>query len=586
VARRIKIIFTIVLIAYCLADGKLMVPDLQSQIPATPNAIDATNEPQTHVLPTLFIIGDSTASNGADLGWGSHLGKYFDPARIAVLNRARGGRSSRTFHTEGLWDATLAQLKPGDFVLIQFGHNDGGAIDDAGRARGSLPGLGDETREIDNPVTGKHEIVQTYGWYMRKFIADTRSKGAVPILLSLTVRNIWRDGRVERGSGNFSAWTAQIAQAESVSFLDLTNLIADQYELLGQKRVAGLFPRDHTHTNAEGANLNAAAVVSLLRALSTGPLADMLSREARTLPSAPKNYVASNAGGVGAGEVTKTEFSDPNIQSAISFILPTTQLVLSSPWMPDVQPKMDPNLPTLFCIGDSTVRTGSRGDGAGGQWGWGAPISEFFDRARLNVENRAMGGTSSRTFQALGLWDKVLADIKPGDFVVLQFGHNDASPPNDTSRARGTIRGSGDQTEEIDNQLTGKHETVHTYGWYIRKFIADARAKGAAAIVCSPMPRNNWAEGKVIRATEDYARWASEAAKAEGSDFIDLNELIARQYEQMGRDNVTSLCFPAAEERTHTSAYGARLNATCVVDGIKALKDHPLLQYLKAPGGP
>ena len=73
-------------------------------------------------LPNLFVVGDSTASNGPDLGWGSHLAGYFDESKINVHNRARGGRSSRTFQTEGLWDKVLEELAPGDFVLIQFGH--------------------------------------------------------------------------------------------------------------------------------------------------------------------------------------------------------------------------------------------------------------------------------------------------------------------------------------------------------------------------------------------------------------------------------------------------------------------------------
>jgi len=81
--------------------------------------------------PTLFLIGDSTVRNGAgdgankQWGWGEPIVAYFDPAKIAVLNRARGGRSSRTFLTEGLWEQVLSAMKPGDFVLIQFGHNDG-----------------------------------------------------------------------------------------------------------------------------------------------------------------------------------------------------------------------------------------------------------------------------------------------------------------------------------------------------------------------------------------------------------------------------------------------------------------------------
>jgi hypothetical protein len=75
-------------------------------------------------------------------------------------------------------------------VLIVFGHNDGGPINDNYRSRGSLRSLGDETEEIDTQVTGKHEIVHTYGWYLRKMIEETRGKGAIPVILSLTARNI------------------------------------------------------------------------------------------------------------------------------------------------------------------------------------------------------------------------------------------------------------------------------------------------------------------------------------------------------------------------------------------------------------
>ena len=121
-------------------------------------------------ITKLYIAGNSTAKNGAKNGWGSHLQNYFDSTRLVVDNRARGGRSSRTFITEGLWEKLTNDLKPGDFVLIEFGHNDAGAINDTHRARGSIPALGDEIKEIENMLTGKHEIVHTFGWYMRKMI--------------------------------------------------------------------------------------------------------------------------------------------------------------------------------------------------------------------------------------------------------------------------------------------------------------------------------------------------------------------------------------------------------------------------------
>src|SRR3954470_21537748 len=113
-------------------------------------------------LPTLFVVGDSTANNNANggRGWGDPFVSYFDATQVNVLNRARAGRSSRTFQTEGLWDKVLAEMKPGDFVLIQFGHNDGGPID-KDRRRGSLPGLGEETQEATMP-DGRKETVHTF----------------------------------------------------------------------------------------------------------------------------------------------------------------------------------------------------------------------------------------------------------------------------------------------------------------------------------------------------------------------------------------------------------------------------------------
>lgn len=95
--------------------------------------------------------------------------------------------------------------------------------------------------------------------------------------------------------------------------------------------------------------------------------------------------------------------------------------------------------PTVFTIGDSTVKNGS-GKGEGGLWGWGDFISQFLDASKVTIENHALGGTSSRTFQVKGLWEPIFKKLKKGDYVLIQFGHNDSGPINDDSRARGTIK--------------------------------------------------------------------------------------------------------------------------------------------------
>jgi lysophospholipase L1-like esterase len=255
------------------------------------NTLHAQDQPRgsNPANPTVFYIGDSTVRNGngtggnGEWGWGDMTGIYFDSTKVNVVNRALGGRSSRTYLTEGRWDAVRDQLKPGDIVIMQFGHNDGGAINDTSRARGSIRGIGEESQEIDNLLTKKHEVVHSYGWYLRKFIDDTRAKGATPIVASLVPRNIWVNGAVTRNTRDYAGWAHQVAEAEGVAFLDLNELVAREYDKLGEAKVKTFFPHDHTHTNLEGAQLTARVAVAGLEGLPGNPLAPYFSAKARAL---------------------------------------------------------------------------------------------------------------------------------------------------------------------------------------------------------------------------------------------------------------------------------------------------------------
>ncbi|MGZ8538699.1 MAG: rhamnogalacturonan acetylesterase, partial [Flavisolibacter sp.] len=232
--------------------------------------------------------------------------------------------------------------------------------------------------------------------------------------------------------------------------------------------------------------------------------------------------------------------------------------------------------PVFYIIGDSTVRNGD-GTGKGNLWGWGNFIADYFDTSKIKIENNAIGGRSSRTFITEGRWDKILNTLKKGDYVIMQFGHNDASPLDDTARARGTIRGIGDESKETYNPIMKKNEVVYTYGYYMRKYIRDIKAKGATPIVCSLIPRNNWKEGKVQRSNDSYQKWAEQVAKEENAFFVDLNNIIGEKYDQMGPDAVKSF-FPS--DNTHTDKKGAQLNALLVIDALKKINPENLNQYL------
>ncbi len=261
----------------------LLTVSALAQTPTTPDAPPQTNVTQNAALnpnlPTLFIVGDSTARNQADLGWGDHFAHYFDTTKINIANRARAGRSSRSYYNEGLWANVLAEMKPGDYVLIQMGHNDGGSINPVTdtKARNSVKGIGDETVQFPlskpfttGPIAGQTtETIHTYGWYIRKYIADTRAKKATPILLTITIRNIWAhdpDGnlQIERDMG-FHDYETQLATSEQVPLVDMATVEADRLQALGPEKTALLFPIDHTHTSPEGADLAAQSVVTALQ---------------------------------------------------------------------------------------------------------------------------------------------------------------------------------------------------------------------------------------------------------------------------------------------------------------------------------
>ncbi len=231
--------------------------------------------------PVLFIIGDSTVKNKDNdkngmWGWGSVIADEFNLDKISVENCAMAGRSARTFLDEGRWDKVYEALQPGDFVLIQFGHNDAGAIN-TGKARAELRGSGEESKVFLMEKTGKYQVVYTFGWYLRKFIMDAQEKGAIPIVLSHTPRNKWKDGKIERNTDSFGKWTREAAEATGAYFIDLNKISADKLEKKGIEKTAAYYNHDHTHTSLKGAHMNAESIAEGLKMVNC-PLKDYLKK--------------------------------------------------------------------------------------------------------------------------------------------------------------------------------------------------------------------------------------------------------------------------------------------------------------------
>ena len=199
-------------------------------------------------LPTLYLAGDSTVTDqgvAPSASWGQMLPRFF-AADIAVANHAESGESLKSFVTELRFDKLLSTLKAGDWVMIQFGHND---------------------QKIQSPQTYA-EAATTYRSWLRTYIAEVRRRGATPILVTSPERRNFDAGHIVASLGDYPDAVRAVAKEESVALIDLNLMSIRFYEALGTESSPRAFAddgRDKTHHNEYGAYALARMVVEGLR---------------------------------------------------------------------------------------------------------------------------------------------------------------------------------------------------------------------------------------------------------------------------------------------------------------------------------
>ena len=500
--------------------------------------------------PVMFLIGNSTMRNGTlgngnngQWGWGYYFNQYFDVKKITVENQALGGMSTRTFYTD-LWPAVRDALKPGDWVIVSIGHNDNGEFFDQKRARAVIPGVDPDTCYIGfNQRTQRQDTVYSYGNYLRKYISEIRARGANPILMSLTPRDAFdAKGKIVRKPQ--TEWAAYVAAVEGVPFVDLNEISGQKLDSYSRWKQQYHFLGDKIHTSKFGAEMNA----------------------------------RSAAEGI-------FESKNPQLQ-------PLKALMKNIP-VDAYQVARKDGQPVVFFTGDSTVKNADKDDD--GMWGWASQAQTVFDESKITLVNAARAGRSTRSFIREGLWDKVYNSLQPGDFVTIQFGHNDICPITD-AKARGVIPGTKD-TLHVFHMDNGTYEVVYSFGWYLKKMIDDCREKGATPILVSLTPRNEWPGGKVERRDDSYGKWYREVVAETGVEFVDLHNISADfldkkfavkslpQDKEKARTIIAGLKEKAGakyfrQDHTHTSIIGAQMNAQSFAKGLCQNKSE-LAKYLK-----
>ena len=201
-------------------------------------------------------------------------------------------------------------------------------------------------------------------------------------------------------------------------------------------------------------------------------------------------------------------------------------------------------VPTVFLAGDSTV-TDQRFEPAAG---WGQMLPRFF-KPDLSVSNEAESGETLKAFLIERRLDKILSRMKRGDWLLIQFGHNDQKP----------------------NWPQTYVEAATTYRDYLRAYVGESRLRGATPVLVTSMHRRKFdAAGKIVNTHGDYPQAVRETAQALGVALIDLHAMSATFYEALGPDNAWKAFNDGGKDATHHNNYGAYQLARCVVEGIRA----------------
>jgi lysophospholipase L1-like esterase len=577
--------------------------------------------------PTLWIIGDSTVRNNTrgQEGWGDPLIELFDKEKISVINKAIGGRSSRSFLTQGRWDEILGELQQGDYVLIQFGHNDGGKMFEGDRPRASIKGNGDESKHGTVEMTGKEETVRSFGWYLRHYCQTAQQKGAIPIVCSLIPRNIRdQEGIIQPDTKTYAFWAEQAAKQTQSHFIPLNQLLSDRYNALTQEQVDAIFcGTDHTHTSYPGATFHAHVVADGIRELSQCDLATYLKKTTITLtlpqkkellkpsqillPQSQYGWLDPHGHSFGArlpegNYEVRVTFHSPE-SAAKSWVKAEARRLMVAPTIPETSRSrtFSVNVRTPKISSDREIKLRRESDRTSPDWD-GLLSLEFFPNSS-EIESLSIQPTTRATTIYIAGDSTVTNQSKApyagwGQMLPAFFKPNIAIANHaESGRALYSFRGER-RFEKILSQIQAgdylfiqfghndqkdKSEGAGPFTSYKRDledYIQKTRAKQAHPILITPMERRRWKDNEPQQTLTDFAEAVRLVSKEQNVPLLDLHTMSLDFYRALGPDDSKKALvhypagiFPGQKDElkddTHHSNYGAYQLARCIVESLR-----------------
>lgn len=524
------------------------------------NGTDKTDKTYDENKIHIFLAGDSTVKTyGIERstgGWGEYIDRYFDGSKVEIINKAEGGRSSRSFINQGRLDEIAEEIRPGDYLFIQFGHNDSSddekyleerycpiGTPDADGIYPVTPGtkvktpddlLALDTSYMYSDTYYSYDCGGTYKWYLKQFIDTAREKGAFPVLVTPVTRMYYNDKGVIRPHHDDDTSTdnayvramKQLGAEENVPVLDLFGKTVSYYNEVGENKASLLHDVkadgniDKTHHSKYGAFTVAGFLAELIKSSDI---------ELKSFLKTPSETVSSDEG----------------LKKA-----------------------------NVFILGDSTACIyESDPTHAIPRGGWGMYLGDYMADS-LNVQDLALSGRSSKSFTQEDNYQKFLDNVKTGDYVLIQFGHNDRK----------------DSTEEDkENRWTnasGSKEMPGSFKYYLNNYyIKPAQEAGAFPILLTPVSELVFENGKIADTHGAYDDAVRELAAETETPLIDMTKLTANLYESMGEELSKNLFAYYNDGReldtVHFNHFGGSTVAGIVADSI--LDDKSTLKNYVVP---
>jgi lysophospholipase L1-like esterase len=279
----------------------------------------------------------------------------------------------------------------------------------------------------------------------------------------------------------------------------------------------------------------------MLEAVKTAP-GETIKRSFYVDVHTPRITPPIPANAPGRPEVTLSQFEARNNGGLTWDEKLTLEFLGTNPSVKAVAIEKASNVPTIFIAGDSTVT-----DQAGSTTNsWGQMLPRWFPD--MAIANYAESGETMKSFMSALRLDKILSQMKKGDYLLIQFGHNDSKA----------------------NWPQTYAEAGTTYNAWLKVYIAEAKRRGATPILISPMQRRQFdSNGKVRNSHGEYPKAVAQVAKEENVPFIDLTAMSEKLYEAMGQEGSAALFGNNGRDATHHSPFGAYELSKCIVQGIK-----------------